>query len=157
MFDRIKSLSDTQLADTFPHVGYAGWNRLAHLAILMCELDHDGTNGVTSFAVKNSRQRHGDEPVSEEQRSRLRSLQCVLEHPTTDMPNLQFLSIISRDRSPAQHAEHCLEPTCCTYLVRKPSNVLCRIQQELNWHTSRLSLTAVGQPRRRNAVRRRKV
>ena len=98
----------------------------------MCELDHDGTNGVTSFAVKNSRQRHGDEPVSEEQRSRLRSLQCDLEHPTTDMPNLQCLSRISRDRSPALHAEHCLEPTCCNVTGAKTRNVLCRIQQELN-------------------------
>ena len=86
--------------------GYAGWNTNVasrgspswpepRQAIRSCELDRAGTNGVTSLALKDSRQRQGDEPVSEEQRSWLRSLSGVMEHPTTDMPNLQYLSRIS--------------------------------------------------------------
>ena len=38
-------------------------------AIHMCDLDRGGTKGVTSLAVKDSRQRDGDEPVNDEQKS----------------------------------------------------------------------------------------
>ena len=50
----------------------------AEQAIYMRDLDRAQTKGVTSPAVKDSRQRVGDEPVNDKQKSWLRSLVGVL-------------------------------------------------------------------------------
>ena len=50
------------------------------------DLDRAGTKVLTSFAVKDSRQRDGDEPVNDEQKSWLRSLmECWVIWQRTDL------------------------------------------------------------------------
>ena len=54
-------------------------------AVHMCDLDR-----VTSLAVKDSRQRDGNEPVNNVKKSLLRSLAGVLGYLATDRLDLQF-------------------------------------------------------------------
>ena len=56
----------------------------------MCYLDRAETTDVTGLAAKDSRQREGDEPVKEEQKSWLRSLVGVLGYLATDGPVVQY-------------------------------------------------------------------
>ena len=49
----------------------------------MCDSDRAGTKGVPRFAVKDFRQRDGDEPVNDEQKLWLRSLVGVLGYLVT--------------------------------------------------------------------------
>ena len=84
----------------------------------MCDLDRAGTKGVTSLAVKDSRQRDGDGPV---QKSWLRSLVGVLGYMAADRPDLQYLVMnLMREVTHATCGTVARARRVVRYLVRKP-------------------------------------
>ena len=109
----------------FSNSRYGGWNTnftgspapaQAEQAIHTCDLDRVGTKGVTSAAVKDARQRDGDEPVNVGQMWVAQSCWCVRISADGRIRRAKFSGGCGKRKATASRQWQCAQSHNCSII-----------------------------------------